>query len=211
MDAGKFSCGVFVDLKKAFDTVDHDILLQKLADYGFRELMNDWFSPYLQERTQVMVIGNRLSNKSLITCGIPQGSVLGPLLFLLYVNDIHCSSKKFKFYLFADDTNIIHSHKNPKSLEKEMNVELQNVYQWLVSDKLTLNLNKTNFVIFHPYQKRLPFLPTIYINDRRTNTLTSLECKDYVKYLNVLINYKLSWKNHIDPITLKIYTSIYIL
>ena len=110
------------------------------------------------------VVGNRSSNKSLITCGVPQGSVLGPLLFLLYVNDIYCSSKKLKFYLFADDTNVLHSHKDLKSLEKEMNVELDNVYQWLVSNKLILNLKKTNFVIFRPYQKPLPFLPTIYIN-----------------------------------------------
>ena len=77
---------------------------------------------------KVTMVGNRSSNKSLITCGVPQGSVLGPLLFLLYVNDIYCSSTKLKFYLFADDTNVLHSHKDLKSLEKEMNVELNNVY-----------------------------------------------------------------------------------
>ena len=95
MDAGKFSCGVFVDLKKVFDTVSHGILLQKLAHCGFRGLINDWFTSYLQGRAhcQVTIVGNRSSNKSLITCGVPQGSVLGPLLFLLYVNDIYCSSK----------------------------------------------------------------------------------------------------------------------
>ena len=89
-----------------------------------------------------------------------------------------------------------------------MNVELHNVYQWLVSNKLTLNLKKTNFVIFRPYQKRLPFFPTIYINDRQTNKLTYLECKDHVKYLGVLIDYKMSWKNHIDSITLKLSKTI---
>ena len=183
-------------------------MLQKLAHYGFRGLINDWFRSYLLKRAQVTVVGNRSSNKSFITCGVPQGSVLGPLLFLLYVNDIYCSSKKLKFYLFADDTNILHSHKDFKSLEKEMNVELHNVYQWLVSNKLTLNLKKTNFVIFRPYQKRLPFFPTIYINDRQTNKLTYLECKDHVKYLGVLIDYKLSWKNHIDSITLKLSKTI---
>ena len=122
MDAGKFSCGVFVDLKKAFDTVDHGILLQKLAYYGFQGLINDWFRSYLLKRAQVTVVGNRSSNKSFITCGVPQGSVLGPLLFLLYVSDIYYSSKKLKVYLFADDTNIRHSHKDVKTLEKEMNV-----------------------------------------------------------------------------------------
>ena len=88
------------------------------------------------------MVEKRSSNKSLITCGVPQGSVLGPLLFLLYVNDIYCSSTKLKFYLFADDTNVLHGHKDLKFLEKEMNVELNNVYQWLVSNKLTLNLKK---------------------------------------------------------------------
>ena len=210
MDTGKFSCGVFVDLKKVFDTVDHGILLQKLAHYGFRGLINDWFRSYLHERTQVTVVGNRSSDKSIITCGVPQGAVLEPLLFLLYVNDIYCSSKKLKFYLFADDTNILHSHKDLKTFEKEMNVELHNVYQWLVSNKLTLNLKKkkTNFVIFRPYQKRLPFLPTICVNDSQTNTLTHLECKDHVKYLSVLIDYKLSWKNHINSRILKLSKTI---
>ena len=99
-------------------------MLKKLVHYGFRGLIYDWFKSYLQERTQVTVVGSRSSDKSLITCGVPQSSVLGPLLFLLYVNDIYCTSKKLKFYLFADDTNILHGHKNLKSLEKEMNVEL---------------------------------------------------------------------------------------
>ena len=89
-----------------------------------------------------------------------------------------------------------------------MNVELHNVYLWLVSNKLTLNLKKQIFVIFLPYQKRLPFLPTIYINDRQTNTLTYVECKDRVKYLGVLIDNILSWKNHIDSITLKLSKTI---
>ena len=83
MDAGKFSCGVFVDLKKAFDTVDHGILLLKLALYTFRGLINDWFRCYLLNRAHVTVVGNRSSNNSFISCGVPQGSVLGPLLFLL--------------------------------------------------------------------------------------------------------------------------------
>ena len=89
-----------------------------------------------------------------------------------------------------------------------MNFELHNVYQWLVSNKLTFNLKITNFVIFRPYQNRLSFLPTKYVNDRKTNTLTYPECKDYLKYLGVLIDNKLSWKNNIDSITLKLSKTI---
>ena len=112
---------------------------------------------YLQERAQVTMVGNRSSNKSLITWGVPQGSVLGPLLFLLYVNDIYCSSTKLKFYLFADDTNVLHSHKDLKSLEKEMNAELNNVYQWLISNKLTLISKKQILSFFAPIRNRFPF------------------------------------------------------
>ena len=104
--------------------------------------------------------------------------------------------KQLNFYLLADDTN--------KSLENVMNFELNNVFQLLTSNKLTPNQNKSNFVIFLPYQKRLPFVPTICFLDHQKNTLTYLERKECVKYLGVLIDYKLSWKNHIDSIALKV-------
>ena len=89
MNQGLFSCGVFIDLKKAFDTVDHYILLDKLNHYGFRGIIKDWFSSYLNNRMQSTQIGPYISNKANVSCGIPQGSILGPLLFLWYVNDIH--------------------------------------------------------------------------------------------------------------------------
>jgi retron-type reverse transcriptase len=107
-----FSCGIFIDLKKTFDTVDHQILLRKLNFYGFWGLINDWFLSYLQHRMQTTQIGEYVSKEMIITHGVPQGSVLGPLLFLLYVNDIQNCSNKLIFYLFADDTNMLYSDKN---------------------------------------------------------------------------------------------------
>ena len=111
MDKRLFSCGVFIDLKKAFDTVDHAILLDKLNHYGFCGIINDWFSSYLQDRTQTTQVGPHISKRSLTTCGVPQGSVLGPLLFLLYITDIYACSKELNFYLFADDTSILYADK----------------------------------------------------------------------------------------------------
>ena len=93
-----FSWGVFIDLKKAFDTVDHKILLHKLDHYGFRGVINKWFSSYLEGRTQTTQIGSFISKRKNTTCGVPQGSVLGPLLFLIYVNDIQESSDKLNFF-----------------------------------------------------------------------------------------------------------------
>ena len=115
MDERLFSCGVFIDLKKAFDTVDHKILLDKLNYYGFRGIVNQWFSSYLTYRTQTTEINSHISDKEVVSCGVPQGSVLGPLLFLLYVGDIQYCSRKLKFFLFADDTNVLYSHENLKT------------------------------------------------------------------------------------------------
>ena len=152
MDEKMFSCGIFIDLKKAFDTVDHSILLRKLQHYGIRGSIENWFQSYLTDTTQTIQVGLCISTKENILCGVPQGSVLGPLLFLICINDIQNSSKRFQFYLFADDTNLLYAGRNLKSLETVVNRELLGVGDWLTANKLSLNFKKTNSVIFHPYQ-----------------------------------------------------------
>ena len=113
-----YGCGIFIDLKKAFDTVNHDILLHKLEHYGIRRTSLGWFTSYLNGRSQYVSCNNTTSEIKPIVCGVPQGSVLGPLLFLLYINDL---SNKLSFYLFADDTNMFFESDNLGTLQKTVN------------------------------------------------------------------------------------------
>ena len=150
MDNKLYTCAVFIDLAKAFDTVDHDILLKKLDVYGIRGCLYDWLKSYLSDRTQTTCINNHISKKATISYGFPQGFILGPLLLLLYINDICMAFKVLKFHLFADDTNIIYSDKNPKNLELIMNSESAKLQDWITANKLTIDVKKSNFVVFHP-------------------------------------------------------------
>ena len=205
IDKGMFCSGIFLDLCKAFDTVNHKILLTKLQYYGIRGVSNDWFASYLSNRRQFVSLNGINSDYQTITCGVPQGSVLGPLLFLLYINDMPKCSNILEFHLFADDTNLFLNNPNIINLETDLNTELEKVSQWLYANKLSLNIDKTSFVVFHSPQRRILHNMNLRISN------TSIKSDTCVKYLGLILDSNLNWKAYIHELSKKISRGIGVL
>ena len=148
-EKNKNTLGVFIDLSKAFDSLDHSILLRKLELYGITDRNYAWIKSYLSNRLQyVQVDKNCRTEYCVVKCGVPQGSILGPLLFLLYVNDLKNASSVLDPIMFADDTNLFSTHSNIQKLFSTMNEELANINQWFTSNKLSLNAKKNKVFLF---------------------------------------------------------------
>ena len=198
LDNGDYAIGIFLDFQKAFDTVNHEILLEKLYHYGIRGEAHRWISSYLTDRTQFVKYDGCVSDRQLVKCGVPQGSILGPLLFLVYINDLANTSDLFLSLLFADDSNLLCSGPNISQLIGKINKELENVCQWLCANKLSLHIGKTNYMIFAPKGKSTLCDSQIVINK------TPISQIEHTKFLGVIIDNKLSWLHHTQYIKGKI-------
>lgn len=189
-------CTILLDLAKAFDTVDHTVLIRKLDALGIRGPLNNWFKSYLSNRKQIVSIESEMSPPKKVEYGVPQGSVLGPTLFLMYINDLPSSTTQFKYTLFADDTSLFMSHKDPKTLEETVNNELSSVSEWLINNRLSLNINKSCFILFSGGKKTQSF--RIFLLGNEVKRVSS------AKYLGVMLDENLDWQPHVNYIVTKL-------
>lgn len=153
VDNGLLNGVIFIDLKKAFDTIDHEIILQKLAKYGVDQDALKWLKSYLANRLQQCNVNNHLSSTSPLNYEVPQGSIIGPLLFLIYINDLPNCLSLGSPRMYADDTNVTFAASDMLGLETQINTELKSINLWLKPNKLSLNVAKTEFMVISSRQK----------------------------------------------------------
>ena len=216
-----YTIAIFCDLCKAFDTVDHNILLKKLFNIGVRGIELTWFRNYLSNRKQYVSIDGVNSQLLEIVLGVPQGSILGPLLFLIYINDIDQCTSMINF-LFADDTTLLKSHENLTSLCQIVNDEFHKIVNFFNSHRLSLHPDKTKFILF--CHNKIHNIPDIFINFNKLNSnplnymypVLKMSCvntspQPYIKFLGVFFDPNLNFKQHISYISNKLSKALYFL
>ena len=191
---GRFTAGIYLDLARAFDTVNIDIMLKKLCKYGITGNALSLFSSYLSNRKHCLKYKELISGTRDITCGVPQGSILGPILFLLYINDLPMICDEAKFFLFADDTAILYSASSLSELQLAVSRSFPKVSMWLHANRLSLATSKTFYQLYSPGGREVTDLsiPVNGVNIKRATT---------VKYLGILVDEDLKFKSHISKVS----------
>ena len=207
IDRGMVNGVLFLDLKKAFDTVDHKILLKKLEFYGFEGITLHWFQSYLADRQQVCCVNGVVTSTKTISCGVPQGSILGPLLFLIYVNDMPKCLGYGTARLFADDTNLTFTSCSLPVLQNKMSNDLNEIAAWLNVNKLTLNLLKTDFMLIGSRQR----IAALDGNIELSLSNTDVRQVESTKCLGVNIDKNLTWEGHLQSVKQKVSSNLRIL
>ena len=193
------SQAVFLDLTKAFDTLDHSVLLDKLASLGFSKASVQWFKAYLTDRTQSVVVNGSTSDPQSISFEDPQGSLIGPLLFIIYINDVPSAVKHCKIQLYADDTLLYVSSSSISDIESMLSEDLKHIIEWLNNNFLHLNYSKAKVMLTSTHQ-RLALVDSFTV--RAEDTVLSRATQ--FKYLGVMLDPYFSWNDHIDYIGRKI-------
>ena len=198
MDANQIPGAIYLDLSKAFDTLNFDILLSKLKFYGVVGTPLKLLNNYLRNRHQFVEFKNNNSDLQEILTGIPQGSILGPLLFSIYINDLIKLTNKFKYLMYADDTTLYFNLEdfNSETMNDDINSCLDEINVWLKLNKLTVNVSKTKFMVFHKRRD----VPKLNLSLNNIN----IESVSHFTFLGIILDTALSWKYHINMIAIKI-------
>ena len=222
INENEYTLAIFCDLSRAFDMVPIDLLLKKLESNGIRGTSLKWFESYLRDRVQYVKVGNSNSSCQNVKSGVPQGSVMGPILFLIFFNDLPCSTL-LKVLLFADDTTLIASGKNLSELVNFMNHELKKISAWFRANQMVLHPDKTKFTIFHSKPSNIPWDDIKIFIDENENLnhdpslkksisfVNHMSDVPAIKFLGVYFDPALNFKYHISQIHKKLTKALFIL
>ena len=200
----QYTLGVFIDFSRTFDTVDHKIFIAKLENYGIKEINLLWFKSYIESCKQFIQYNISSTSYKSIICGVLQGSILGLLLFLIYINDLHEASNILDSITFADDTNLFYSHQNINDLFSTVNSVLECINQLFKANKLPLNIGKTKYTSFHKKSAKneISGIPDLKIGSKNIEKTSS------IKFLGVMLDKHILWNDHIKTVENKLAKNI---